>query len=154
MVVDTAMWVLHVVFAGVWTGSVLFVAGVVMPPAYRGEIDVDPLGEFLSKLQLLTRVSAVIFLVTGAHLVGTRYTGIPPEFGALVATPSGHTVLTMFFLWLVVTGLVEVGSRRVQSGLSQRKLREPARNARRLFQAAAVFAILLLVTAGLLAAGV
>lgn len=151
MAINTAMWVLHVVFAGVWTGSVLFLAAVVMPPAYRGEIDVDPLSEFLSKLQLLTRVSAVVFLVTGAHMVGTRYTGIPPEFEPLFATPRGHTVVTMFLLWILLTGLVEVSTRRVQSGLNQRKLREPARNARRLFQAAAVLAILLLVTAGLLA---
>lgn len=153
MVVDTTMWVLHVVFAGVWTGSVLFVAGIVMPTAYRGEIGVDLLDGFLSKLQLLTRVSAVVFLATGAHLVGARYTGIPPDFGALFAIPSGHTVVTMFGLWLVLTGLLEVASRRVRTGLRDRKLREPAREARRLFQSAAGLAVLLLVTGGLLAAG-
>lgn len=154
MVVDTTMWVLHVGFSAVWTGSVLFVAGVVMPAAYRGEIDVDLLGSFLSKLQLLTRASAVVFLLTGAHLVATRYTGIPPVFDPLLTTPAGHTVLAMLVLWLVVTGLVEVGSSRVRSGLQERKLREPARSARRLFQTAAVLTILLLITGGLLAAGV
>ncbi|MEF8781050.1 MAG: transporter [Haloferacaceae archaeon] len=154
MVVDTTMWVLHVVFAGLWTGSILFVAGAVMPPAYRGEIDGDLLGELLSKLQRLTRVSAVAFLVTGAHMVGSRYTGIPPEFGALIARPSGHTVLAMFVLWIVATGLVEAGSGRARTGLDRGKLREPARNARRLFQGAAAVAVLLLITAGVLAAGV
>jgi len=31
--IDTAMWSLHVGFAALWTGSVLFVAAAVIPPA-------------------------------------------------------------------------------------------------------------------------
>lgn len=154
MVVNTTMWVLHVVFSGLWTGSILFVVGFVMPAAYRGDIGVDLLGSALSKLQSLTRISAVVFLVTGGYLTVRLYTGYPPTVDALLSTSSGRIVLWMFILWVVVTGLVEAGASKVHDGLEDHKLREPARNARRSFQAAAVGTIFLLITGGLLAAGV
>ena len=38
---NPVMWSVHVGFAVLWTGSVLFVALAVLPPALRGEIDGD-----------------------------------------------------------------------------------------------------------------
>jgi len=64
---------------------------------------------------------------------------------------SGHLVLTMIGLWVVITGLVEVGGSKVASGLDAGKLREPARDARPFFLAAAGLTVGLLVIGGLLA---
>jgi hypothetical protein len=56
----------------------------------------------------------------------------------------------MVVLWLVLTGLIEVGSGRLADGLDERKVREPARSATPLFTAATVAAIALLAIGGVL----
>ena len=127
--VDLLTQVLHMLFAGLWTGSVLFVALAGVP---EGGID---------RLQQITRASAVVLLVTGGHMAGTAYTA-----GSLTGTTSGWLVLVMLGLWLVLAGLVEVAAKRYESD-------GPAA-ARPLLQAGGVVAALLLVDAGLLAAGI
>jgi len=56
----------------------------------------------------------------------------------------------MVVLWLVLTGLVEMGSGRLVDGLDERKVREPAKSATPLFTAAAVAAAGLLLLGGVL----
>jgi len=126
----------------------VFVAWAVLPGAQSGAFDPAPLEPVISKLRTLTRVSAVVFLLTGGHLAGTQYTS-----ESLFSTGSGHLVLTMLVLWLVLTGLVEVGSGKFLDGLDELKVREPAREARPFLLGGALVAVLLLVDAGLLAAG-
>lgn len=148
-VVDSVMWTVHVLFAGVWTGSVVFAVYAILPSALEGTIDPDPLQVIVSRLQWITRISALLLLISGGHLAGTLYT-----VETLTGTVGGYLVLAMLVLWLVLTGLIEVGSKKLASGLANRKLREPARAARPFYYGAAVVAILLLINAGLLAAGV
>jgi len=148
MVIDSVMWTVHVLFAGLWTGSVLFAATAVVPPALAGALDPDPLGTIAGRLRWITRASALLLLLTGGHLTGTLYT-----VDTLTGTGRGHLVLGMLALWLVLAGLVEVGSAKLTDGLDAGKLREPARDAKPFFQGAGVVALLLLVNAGLLASG-
>ncbi len=145
----TVSQVLHLAFAAVWTGSVVFVTWAVLPGARAGDFDAAPLAPVVSKLRTLTRVGAVVFLATGAHMAQASYTS-----ETLFSTTRGHLVLGMVVLWLVLTGLVEVGAGRFLSGLDELKVRAPATEARPLFLAASVVALALLVDAGLLAAGV
>lgn len=147
--VDTAVATVHLLFAGLWTGSVLFVAYAVLPTAVAGEVDAGPLRTIVGKLTTVSRASALLLLLSGGHMAGTGYTT-----ESLFGTGRGHLVLTMVLLWFVLAGLVEVGASRMRDGLDQRKVRAPARSARGLFRAAAVVALLLLVDAGLLAGGV
>ncbi|MDG5758843.1 copper resistance protein CopD [Natronococcus sp. A-GB1] len=134
----------HLVFAALWAGSVFYVAFVVLPLARDGAFtSTKPLETISSRLTSISRVSALVLLLTGGHLAGTRYTA-----EGLFNTINGQLVLAMVVLWLVLAGLVEVGAKRFESGLNGKKLREPAANALPLYRAGAVVAVLLLVVAG------
>jgi len=71
---NPVMWSVHVGFAVLWTGGVLFVALAVLPPALRGEIDGGALGSIVDRLRWITRIAAVAFLASGGHMAGTLYT--------------------------------------------------------------------------------
>jgi uncharacterized membrane protein len=145
MVVDTAMYTIHGAFAALWTGSVLFVAAVVLPLAMDGELSPEAFGVVVSKLQWITRISALLLLVSGGHLAGTLYT-----VESLTGSGSGSLVLAMVALWLGLAAVVEIGSARANRGIEQRKIREPARDAYPFYLVGALLAVGLLVVAGLL----
>lgn len=145
-VINPIMWSIHVGFAVLWTGSVLFVTLAVYPSALRGDIAGDALAAIVGRLQWITRIAALAFLVSGGHMAGTLYTA-----DSLTGTGRGHLVLTMLALWFVTTGLVEVASGKLTSGLDAGKLREPAHDAKPFFYAAAALSVGLILTAGLLA---
>lgn len=145
-IVDTIMQTTHVVFAGLWTGSVILFTLAVLPSGVTGDIRPEPLAAVTSKLTTLSRVSAVLLFISGGHLAGNYYT-----VEMLTGSTPGYLVLVMLGLWLVMTGLIEVGGSKMRDGLDADKVRTPARNAKPFYQGAAVLAVLLLVDAGLLA---
>jgi hypothetical protein len=147
--VGAATYVLHVLLAGLWTGTVLTYAVGVLPLARDSSIGVEPFSSLTGWLTKLTRVSAVVLLLTGAHLAVTRV-----GTGALLSTRRGYLVLAMAGLWLVLAGLVEAGGSRVRANLDAGKIRTAARESGTLYRAAAVVAVLALAEAGVLAAGV
>ena len=143
---DALSNVVHLLFAGLWTGSVIFVTYAVLPAARAGDLNAAPLSSITGKLTTVSRVSSLLLFVTGGHMAGTGYT-----VESLTGSPRGHLVLTMVGLWLVLTALVEVGASRLTEGTEADKVRAPARNATRIMQAATVVSLLLLVVAGALA---
>ena len=145
MVVDTVVYTLHTGLAALWAGSVLFVAAAVLPLATDGDVSPDAFGSIVSKLQWVTRLSAVVLFLSGGHLAGTRYSA-----ASLTGTPSGYLVLAMLGLWLLLAAVIEVGSARAQRGIAEQKIREPARDARPFYLAGAAFAVGLLAVSGLL----
>jgi hypothetical protein len=147
--IDTAVQTVHVLFAGLWTGSVVLFAIGVLPSGVQGDIGTEPLARITGSLTTLSRVSVLLLLVTGGHLAGTLYT-----VETLTGTTRGYLVLAMVGLWLVMAGLVEVGGSRMREGLAADKIRTPARESRPFYRGAAVVAVLSLVDAGLLAGGV
>ncbi|WP_281194829.1 transporter [Halorubrum sp. F4] len=144
-ILDAVMWSVHVGFAVLWTGSVLFVALAVVPPATRGDIGGDALAAVVGRLRWITRIAALAFLGSGGHMAATLYTA-----ETLTGTGRGHLVLTMLALWFVITGLVEAGSGKLLDGLDPLS-RTPARDAKPFFYGAAGLSIGLILTAGLLA---
>jgi uncharacterized membrane protein len=84
-------------------------------------------------------------LLSGGYLAGEFYT-----VERLTGTRDGHLVLGMIVLWLVLAALVEIGAGRVLEEVRQKKVRSPAREYRRWFQAATIVAVLLFVDAALL----
>ena len=149
MVVDSIMQILHVVFAGLWTGSVLFVVGAVLPAASAGSISAPAMSTITTRLAWLTRVSALVFVATGGHLAGTGYTS-----ATLFSTARGQLVVAMLVLWLVLTALVEIGCKRLGGSDAPANVQTAVENTRPIWLAAGAVAVLLLVDAGLLTAGV
>jgi hypothetical protein len=144
--VNAGAYAVHLLFAGLWTGSVLFASYAVLPLARNGELNASPLGTVAGKLRTVSRTSALVLFLTGGHMAAQRYT-VESLTGS-----GGHLVLTMVVLWFLLAGLVEVGAGKLSDGTGKDKVREPAREARRLFQGASVVAVLLLLDAGLLVA--
>lgn len=149
MVVDTVMTTLHVLIGALWVGSVVFVAGVVLPAATDGTLDAAPLETIADRLVYLSRGSSVLMLLTGGYLAGANYT-----VASLTGTSRGHLVLGMLVLWFVFTALVEVGRSRLVDGLREKRVRAPAAAATGVFRAAAIVGLALLVDAGLLSSGI
>ncbi len=146
-VVDAGAYAIHLLFAGLWTGSVLFVWYGVLPLARDGSLNAAPLGAVAGKLRTVSRGSALVLLLSGGHMAAQRYT-----VDTLFGSGGGHLVVTMVVLWFLLAGLVEVGTGKLTDGTERDKVREPAREAGRFFQGASLVAVLLLVNAGVLVA--
>ncbi|MEM4781341.1 MAG: transporter [Halalkalicoccus sp.] len=142
---DAAMTGLHLGFAGLWVGSVIFLTVAILPPARSGAFDAAPLEGVVSKLQWISRSSALLLFVTGGHLAGTRYT-----VDSLLGSAQGWLVLAMLALWFLLALLVELGSKRLANGFAERKVRQPAREARPYFLSASLVGVLLFVDAAFL----
>lgn len=128
----------HLLFAGIWTGSVVFVAVGVLPMADRDGVGSAALQGIVERLTSVSRVSALLLLLTGGHLAAERYT-----VDTLTGSGSGHLVLSMIALWVLLAGLVEVGAIRLADS-------DEAESGGTFLWAAAVVAIALLLDAGLL----
>jgi len=144
-IVDTAVNAIHLLVAGLWAGSVLFVAGGLLPAARDGDLGATVLGGLIGRFRWGSRIAAVLLLLTGGHLAGTRYTA-----GTLFGSTRGYLVVAMVVLWFAMAGLIEVGSGRLLDGVDERKVRQPARAATPFFAAATVAAVGLLVIGGVL----
>lgn len=136
---------LHLVFAAVWTGSVLFVTWGVLPSARTGTIDADALESIVGRLLVVSRGSAIVLFVSGG-LLSSSYGG------QLTTTTEGALVLGMIVLWLLLIGFVEMAARTLKDGLASENVATAVAESRGRFRAAGVVALLLLIDAGLLTA--
>ena len=144
--IDTAFSMLHVLFAGLWAGATVFYVWRIHPLLSDGEIGVAPAMTITTGLRWLTRIGAVVFVVTGGHMAAMDYGD-----GRLFSDPMGHAVLGMLALWLVVTGLLEAAIGRIQDALGEGKIRTAGRENETLVRAAAAFSVVLLLLGGFLA---
>ncbi len=145
MNVLSAMAFFHIVFAALWTGSVVFLAWGVLPVARNGTIESTAIRTIVSRLVTLSRVSAVVLLLSGG-LLSSSYGG------TLMSTTSGYLVLGMIALWFLLIGFVEMAARTLTDGLVDAGVGKAVTDASGRFRAAGVVALLLLVDAGLLTA--
>jgi len=143
--IDTAMYVVHLLFAGLWSGTVLFTSYAVVPAALDGEFRAGSLAALTGKLKTVSRASSLLLLLSGGHLAGALYT-----VESLFGSTRGYLVLAMVGLWFVLAALVEIGASKLSDGTDQQKVRQPAAEARPFLLGASVAALLLLVNAGLL----
>jgi uncharacterized membrane protein len=148
-VIDSLIQVIHVLFGGLWTGSILFVVGAVLPASTAGGISSTAMAAMSTRLAWLTRLSALVFVTTGGHLAGTRYTA-----ETLFGTGRGQLVVAMLVLWFILTALVEIGLKRLGGSAAAADVDTAVETTRPIFLAAGAVGLLLLVDAGLLAAGV
>jgi hypothetical protein len=136
----------HLLFAGLWAGATVFFAWRVRPLVANGDIGVQPTMALSSGLRWLTRISAVVFVVTGGHMAATQYGA-----GALFASARGHIVVTMLVFWLVATGLLEMGLGKMETELGEGRIQTAGREVRVPVVTASVFLTVLLLLGGYLA---
>lgn len=144
--IDSAAIVLHVLFAGLWTGAIVFFAWRIYPLVAAGDLEPRAAEHIVSGLQWLTRGGAIVFLATGGHMAANRYSA-----ETLFSSGRGHLVLSMLGLWLLLTGVVEG-----MAAVLHRRLEDPPvtgadARLRGLVWSATALALVLLVVAGLLA---
>jgi uncharacterized membrane protein len=144
--IDVAVNTVHLLVGGLWAGATIFLWWGLLPAAKAGDLDAGPFRAVISRFRTWSRAASLLLLLTGGHLAGTRYTAT-----TLVGTTRGYLVVAMVVLWLVLTGLLEVGTGRLLDGLDERKVRQPARSTATLFAVASVVAVALLVVGGVLA---
>ncbi|PSQ47930.1 transporter [Halobacteriales archaeon SW_7_65_23] len=72
--VEVTSYAVHSLFAGFWTGSVLFVSLAVLPLARDGTLNAAPLSTIAGKLTTVSRTSALVLFLTGGHMAGVRHT--------------------------------------------------------------------------------
>lgn len=146
--VDAVSITLHQVFAAVWVGSVVFMTVGVLPLAREGHLQPEPVELATGTLRTVSRLSAVVLLLTGGYMTSSFY-----ATADLTGTANGWLVLAMLGLWLVLIGLIEVSGSRLVDGLQAKKVRAPADETLGWFRAASVIGLLLLVIAGIVSSG-
>lgn len=100
----TVSYVLHVLAAGFWTGAVLFVSYIVLPDAGREAITRENYVFQMDRLLRVTRWTGVVLPVTGLYQIWVLY-----PWDRLVGTADGWLVISMFGLWGLLNGVIELG---------------------------------------------
>jgi uncharacterized membrane protein len=142
--IDVVMTI-HTIFAALWTGGTLLIAGTVIPAARRELLDKKALSLIVRRFSYLTIASVLLLLFTGGHLAGTLYT-----VETLQSTVQGNLVLSMVSLWLILAVILFLGFRHLTNIPSEKSIATAAGKARPWFLGASVVSIALLVVAGLL----
>ena len=148
--IDTVMVAIHLVFGAIWVGAVAFVTLAILPLARDGELDSAPLAATLKTLVRISRLSALLMLVSGSHLMGT---GGYFELEQLLETNRGIAVVVMLLLWFALIVIIEISTKRINSGLDANLLRDPARDGLKWFYVATVIGVLLFAVGAALTTG-
>jgi len=146
-IVATSIRTVHLVFAATWVGSVIFVTVGVLPVARDGDLDAAPTERVVVRLTNVSRLCAVVLLLTGGHLALVGY-GVP----GLTGSTAGYLVIAMVVLWLALTAVIEVAAARITDRLREKEVRSPARDYLPWFYAASGIAVVLLLDAGAIVA--
>jgi hypothetical protein len=110
-IIETAVYAVHMIFAGLLTGSVLFSA--LTYPRIAGNLSTSVREVFAGVLRNISRASALLLLLTGGYMLTIAgYT----EGNALFGSGRGHAVLGMVVLWFLLTGVTEVAGGRMERG--------------------------------------
>ena len=135
---ETVVYAVHLLFAALWTGSVLFAA--VTLPSVSADLSSSVRRTVAGRLRNVSRASALLLFLTGGYMLTLAgYT----EGGALTGTDRGLLVVAMVVLWFLLAGVTEVAGGRLEDG----------EDAAGLLYGAGALAVLLLLDAGALVGG-
>jgi putative copper export protein len=140
MEIEAATRAVHSVFATVWVGATVYVSFAVLPALRDGDGTARFADRLSSRFTAVSVASAAVLFLTGGHLAGTLYT-----FDGLVETTRGNLVVAMTALWVVLAGVLHVGTKRLDDGVEEGKIREPASAAYPWFVVGSVLGVALLV---------
>lgn len=148
--IDTAMVAIHLVFGAIWIGAVSFVTLAILPLARDGDLDRAAFEGSLGWLVRISRIGALLMLISGSHLMGT---GGYFDTDYLFGEPRGLAVLAMVVLWLGLIVVIEVSTKRMRSGLDAGLLRDPANDGMTWFYLATLIGVALFVIGAMLTTG-
>lgn len=147
VMVDTSLYVMlrivHLLVAGVWAGWTVFMAALVVPAARDGRLGADALGWVTGRFARFSQVAPVVMLLTGGYMIGQGFSGV-----SLLESFRGTLVLAMVVLWLVLSALTNVSSRRLVGSVESAGAGRAASDTSMLFSLAAVVALALLLVGG------
>jgi len=159
-------YVVHVASAVLWVGATLYAAYAVFPPARAGHLSVPAFERAVDGLLQATRWTALALPVTGLYQIWVLY-----PLDRLFGTTAGWLVVAMLGLWGLMNGVLETGVYRMRTAGGESlgvgrymqegyvadegiDVAERAAVGWPYVLAAVAMGVLLLVDAGLLAAGV
>ncbi|MFC6768839.1 hypothetical protein [Natrinema soli] len=137
------MRIMHLMTAGVWAGWTVFMAVLILPAARNGRLGSDALIWLTGRFSLFSKVAPVVMFLTGMYMVGQSY---PTD--ALLGSSRGYLVLSMIGLWLALSALTNVSSRRLVGSVESTDIERAAENASGLFTVAGLVALALLLVGG------
>lgn len=140
---SVAMRIVHLMTAGVWAGWTVFMATLVVPAARDGRFDPETLTWLTGRFSLLSTVAPLVVFLTGMYMVGEGY-----ATDTLLTSARGQLVLTMIGLWIVLSALTNLSSRRLIDRTEAIGAREAARNGWTSFALSGVVALGLLSVGG------
>ncbi|MDR5673253.1 putative membrane protein [Halalkaliarchaeum sp. AArc-CO] len=148
-VLATAMVFLHNLFAMLWVGTVLFFSYAVLSSGRGGALGREPLEDLLGGLTTVTRVSALVLLLSGILMGLNLYT-----VDRLLGTTDGWLVIGKVVLWVALAGAVEAGAGKLESELDGGQVSDSVEATATLFYVASAIAVLSALFVALLATGV
>lgn len=141
--VDTLVRTLHLMTAGVWAGWTVFMAALVIPAAREGRLGADGLSWMTGRFSLFSKVAPVVMFLTGMYMLGQGYSG-----DALLTSTRGNLVVTMVGLWIVLSAVTNVASRRLTTGVEVGGVEQATSGVMMMFSVAGVAALGLLFVGG------
>ncbi|WP_247002413.1 hypothetical protein [Halosolutus gelatinilyticus] len=138
-----AMRIVHLLIAGVWTGWTVFMAALVVPAARDGYFDPDTLTWLTTRFSLFSKAAPLIMFFTGMYMIGEGYAS-----DTLLTSFRGQLVLTMIGLWIALSFLTNVSSRRLIDSIETTTVEGATQNGWTSFTLAGVVALGLLVVGG------
>ena len=139
----TLMNVLHLTVAGVWAGWTVFMAVLVVPAARDGDLDGAALDRLTSGFARFSQIAPLVMLLTGGYMASQ---GLVAD--SLLTSLRGQLVVTMVVLWLALSALSNVASRRLATGIESIGVDRSADAVSTTFSAAGVVALALLLVGG------
>lgn len=137
------MDILHVLIAGVWAGWTVFMAVLVVPAARDGRLGADALSWLTGRFTRFSKIAPIVMLLTGGYMASQRAIAEAP-----LNSLQGQLVVTMIVLWLVLSGLSNVASRRLLAGVESSGVESAARSTAMIFDVAGGVALVLLLVGG------
>lgn len=103
-------YVVHVAAAVLWVGATLYAAYTVFPSARRGHLSVPAFERAVDGLLQTTRWTGVALPITGAYQIWVLY-----PLDRLFGTTAGWLVVAMLALWGAMNTVLEIGIYRMRT---------------------------------------
>ncbi|MCL9817571.1 hypothetical protein [Natronocalculus amylovorans] len=136
---------LHVVAVVVLLGATVAMAAIVVPTIRKDGLSAHAVRAIGRRFAAVVAVSGTTVLLTEVYLTSTQHT-----IASLVGTVSGWMVLASIGLWMLLVGLLGVGTGKLAQAVSVGETKAAADRSRRWYESAAVVGLVAVAMTGVL----